>query len=49
MDEVEFVGVVPPVVLTEPVTTVADLTSMLSGLDRRWRLDVLVALDDYLG
>jgi hypothetical protein len=47
-DEAEFVGVAPPEVLTEPVSTVADLTSLLSRLDHRWRLDALVALDDYV-
>jgi hypothetical protein len=46
--EAEFVGVVPPEVLTEPVASVADLTSLLGRLDYRWRLDALVALDDYL-
>jgi hypothetical protein len=42
------VGVAPPQVLTEPVRTVADLKSLLGELDHRWRLDALVALDDYL-
>ena len=47
-DEAEFVGVAPPEVLTEPVRTVGDLTMLLGRLDSRWRLDALVALDDYL-
>jgi hypothetical protein len=47
-NEDEFVGVVPPEVLTEPVTTTADLKSLLGMLDSRWRLDALAALDDYL-
>lgn len=46
--EAEFVGAAPPELLTEPVTTVADLESLLGRLDSRWRLDALVALDDYL-
>jgi len=47
-DEAAFVGVAPPEVLTEPVSTVADLTSLLGRVDYRWRLDALVAIDDYL-
>jgi hypothetical protein len=46
--EAHFVGVAPPELLTEPVKTIADLTSLLGRLDYRWRLDALVALDDYL-
>ena len=46
--EAEFVGAAPPELLTEPVTTVAELESLLGRLDSRWRLDALVALDDYL-
>jgi hypothetical protein len=47
-NEAEFVGVVPPEVLTEPVKTTADLKSLLRRLDSRRRLDALAALDDYL-
>jgi hypothetical protein len=47
-NEAEFVGVAPPEMLTEPVRSIADLVSLLGGLDDRWRLDALAALDDYV-
>ena len=46
-DEAVFVGAVPPEVLIEPVATVDDLTALLRSIDRRWRLDVLAALDEH--
>lgn len=47
-DEVEFVGAAPPLgLLAEPVGTVDDLRQVIRGIDDRWRLDVLLALDDY--
>jgi hypothetical protein len=48
VNEAEFVAVPAPTVLTQPVTTVGDLVSQIRRVDRRWRLDALVALDDYV-
>lgn len=48
-EEAEFVGAAPPIaLLAEPVGTVEDLRQVIRGIDDRWRLDVLLALDDYL-
>ena len=48
-DETLFVAAVPPLtLLVEPVETVDDLRKLLRGIDGRWRLDALLALDDYL-
>ena len=47
-EEAEFVGAAPPIaLLAEPVRTVEDLRQVIRGIDDRWRLDVLLALDDY--
>jgi hypothetical protein len=47
--EREFEGVPPPSgLLRTPVETVEDLRECIQAIDERWRLDALVALDDYL-
>ncbi len=48
-EEAEFVAAIPPPSLLDgPVETVDDLRQLLRGIDNRWRLDALLALDDYL-
>jgi hypothetical protein len=48
-EEAEFVGAAPPLaLLAEPVEMVDDLRQLIRGIDDRWRLDALLALDDYL-
>jgi len=47
-DEAEFVRVAAPEVLTDSVGTIDDLRSQIRRVDCRWRLDALVALDDYV-
>lgn len=45
----QLVGALPPAQLMgPPVTSVGDLRLLVRRIDRRWRLDVLVALDDYV-
>lgn len=47
--ESSFEGISPPSgLLGTPVETVDELRSCILAIDRRWRLDVVVALDDYL-
>jgi hypothetical protein len=47
--EAEFVGAAPPKgLMAEPVGTVADLRQLIREIDGRWRLDALLAVDDYL-
>jgi hypothetical protein len=48
-EEAEFVRAAPPLaLLAEPVGTVDHLRQLIRGIDDRWRLDALLALDDYL-
>ncbi len=48
-DEPGFVGATPPQgLMTRPIATSADLISLIREIEDRWRLDALVALDDYL-
>jgi len=48
-DEPDFVGVAPPMdLLAGTVRTVAELRAGVQRIDRRWRLDALMALDDYV-
>jgi hypothetical protein len=48
-EETQFVKAAPPLaLLAEPVGTVDDLRQLIRGIDDRWRLDALLALDDYL-
>jgi hypothetical protein len=47
-NEAEFAGIAAPKVLTEPVGTIDGLRSLIRRVDYRWRLDALVALDDYV-
>ena len=47
-EEAVFVAAAPPIaLLAEPVETVDDLRQLIRGIDERWRLDALLALDDY--
>lgn len=47
--EAEFEGAAPPKgLMAEPVGTVADLRQLIREIDSRWRLDALLAVDDYL-
>lgn len=49
VDEQSFVGTPPPAgLLRDAVASVDELVARILEVDRRWRLDVLVALDDYL-
>jgi len=48
-EERRFEGVAPPAQLMDrPVETVEELRLLILEIDRRWRLDALIALDDYL-
>lgn len=45
----EYAGVTPPLgLLDKPVRTPEELRSTLAAVDMRWRLDVLMALEDYV-
>lgn len=47
--ERDFEGLAPPQALLEdPVSSLDDLRARILAVDARWRLDVVVALDDYL-
>jgi len=47
--EARFHGATPPRNLLDgPVSTLDDLGAVIAAVDRRWRLDVLMALEDYL-
>lgn len=44
-----FIGVPPPVDLLDgPARTTSDVALALASVDERWRLDVALALEDYL-
>lgn len=45
--ELQFEDVPAPEVLTEPVSSLEDLRSLVRGVAFRWRLDALTALNDY--
>lgn len=48
-EEREFMGTPPPAMLvTEALANVNDLRSLIHEINRRWRLDALTALDDYI-
>jgi hypothetical protein len=47
--ERDFEGLAPPqALLDDPVSSLDDLRARILAVDARWRLDVVVALDDYL-
>jgi len=47
--EPDFEGVAPPMGLLDgTVEAIAELRACIQGVDRRWRLDALMALDDYV-
>lgn len=47
--EDEYSGVAPPLgPLDKPVRSTEELSSTIASVDRRWRLDVLLALEDYV-
>jgi hypothetical protein len=45
----EYIGTTPPAALLQgQVHSARDVANTLAQIDLRWRLDVIVALDDYL-
>lgn len=47
--ESEFEGAVPPPeILNGAVASTVDLRDLIQGVSVRWRLDIILALDDYL-
>ncbi len=47
--ERDFEGLAPPkALLDDPVSSLDELRARILAIDARWRLDVVVALDDYL-
>ena len=49
VDEKPFVGKPPPAgLLHDAFGSLDELVAQVHAVDRRWRLDVLLALDDYL-
>lgn len=47
-EESGFEGLTPPLgLLRGSVTTVEELSARIGAVEHRWRLDVLVALDEY--
>lgn len=48
-EETDFVAAAPPLMLLkESVETLEDLRKLIRGIDTRWRLDALLALEDYV-
>jgi hypothetical protein len=46
--ESQYAERIPPIVLIDPVESVNHLVQMIAEVDYRWRLDVIMALGDYL-
>lgn len=48
-DDEGYVEAIPPErLMADAVATVGDLQLVIQGIDRRWRLDAVTALDDYI-